>query len=86
MWRKTLGLALLAIMSFALSGCAAHYRSHGYRDGYSRGYVQVRVGSGYGHGRFVRGPSYRYRHYRYYRDPGRYNHHRHYRGCGHRGW
>ena len=79
MWRKTLGLALLAIMSFGLAGCAAHHHGHGYRDGYSRGYVQVRVGSGYGRG-VVRGPSYHYRH------PGRHYQHRHYRGCGHRGW
>jgi hypothetical protein len=81
MWRKTLGLGLLALMLFALSGCAARYQSHGYRDGHSRGYVQVRVGSGYGHGRFVRGHAYRYRHYR---NPGGYYHHRHFRGCGHR--
>ena len=84
MWRKTLGLAVLALMAFALSGCAARYHGHGYRDGQSGGYVQVHVGSGYGHGRFVRGPSYRYRPYRSWRHPGRYYQHRHFRGCGHR--
>lgn len=82
MWKKTLGLAALALMAFALSGCAARYHGHGSRDVYSRGYVEVHVGKGYGHRGFVRGP-YRYRPYRSWRHPGRY-YHRHFRGCGHR--
>jgi hypothetical protein len=87
MWRKTLGLALLALVFVVLSGCAAHHRAY-YRDGHSPGYVQVRVGAGHGNRAFVRGrshgPSYRGGQYRYYRNPGRNFHHRHYRGCGHR--
>jgi hypothetical protein len=82
MWKKTLGIALLALVSFALSGCYAHHRAH-YRDGYSPGYVQVRVGRGYGPGVYVRGRT-NPRYYRHYRNPGRYYQHRHFRGCGHR--
>jgi hypothetical protein len=79
MWRKFVGLALLAFVAFALSGCAAHYRAHGYRDGYAPGYVQVRVGTGYRRGAFVPGPAYRARHDRHSRRHDQ----RHCRGCGH---
>jgi hypothetical protein len=65
MWRKILGLALLAFVAFALSGCAASYRAHGYRDGYpAPGYVHVR-------GRTVYVPA----NGRYYEHPRHHKHH-----------
>jgi hypothetical protein len=84
MWRKTLGIGLLSLMAFALSGCYAHHHAY-YRDGRSPAHVQVRIGAGYGRGVYVQRRSYRpyrYRQYRYYRAPA--YHHRHYPGCGHR--
>ena len=75
MWRKTLGLALLAfVLSLTLQGCYSSRRAYGYRD--EPGYVSVRVRTSHGYGRFGRGyrygPSYRVRHYDYDRHDGRH--------------
>ena len=56
MWRKTLGLAVLALMLFALSACTARY---------PRSVLAPVLGSG--HGRYTRPPAYRYRPYRFSR-------------------
>ena len=90
MWKKTLGLAVLAIvLSLTLQSCSSRYRN-GHR-GYAPGYVEVRVGTRHSHGGFVRGrshgPSYRVRRYDDHRHQGRHFRnfkHKHYRGCGHR--
>ena len=88
MWKKTLGLAVLAIvLSFTLQSCSSRYRN-GHR-GYAPGYVEVRVGTRHSHGGFVHGRSYgpsvhRYDDYRYQGRRFRNFKHKHYRGCGHR--
>jgi hypothetical protein len=90
MWKKTLGLAVLAfVLSLTLQSCSSRYRN-GHR-GYAPAYVEVRVGTRHSHGGFVRGrshgPSYGVRRYDDYRHQGRHFRnfkHKHYRGCGHR--
>ncbi len=88
MWKKTLGLTVLAfVLSLTLQSCSSRYRN-GYR-GYAPGYVEVRVRTPHSHGGFVRGRSYgppygRYDDYRYQGRDFRNFKHRHYRGCGHR--
>ena len=89
MWKKTLGLALLALLlSLTLQGCYSHRRARGYRGDYAPGYVHVQVRTAHGYRVVPRAHRHSYRvrhhdeypnnrrHFRKFKHKDRYQEHR----------